>query len=395
MNTSTLRSVVVGSLMCLAPLVARAVEFDQQKLTAIPDAIQPLIAENEISGAVTCLVTKTGVVHTGTAGRADVAANRPMQSTDLFWIASMTKPVTGVAIMMLQDEGKLSVSDPVSKYIPEFAGIKTKEGKPANITIQQLMSHTAGLVDNTREDTRAAKTLADLIPPFVKEPTQFEPGTQWRYSQTAINSLGRIVEVVSGQSYPEFLDKRLLGPLGMKDTTFYPSPEQQKRIAKSYTKNKEGKLQESPIFIFAGRKLEETDRVPLANGGLFSTAPDYARFCQMLLNDGALDGKTYLKPETVKQMRTPVTGEMKAGFIPGSAWALTVGVVKEPTGVTATLSPGTYGHGGAYGTQAWIDPTTGVAYVLMIQRANFANMGGADGSAVRKAFQEAAAKAMK
>jgi CubicO group peptidase (beta-lactamase class C family) len=394
MNTSTLRSVLVGSLMFLAA-TARAAEFDQQELTAIPDAIQPLIAENEISGAVTCLVTKTGVVHTGSVGRADVAANRPMQSTDLFWIASMTKPVTGVAVLMLQDEGKLSVSDPVSKYIPEFADIKTKDGKPANITIQQLMSHTAGLAENTGEETRAAKTLADLIPHFVKKPTQFEPGAQWKYSQTAINSLGRIVEVVSGQSYPEFLNKRLFEPLGMKDTTFYPSPEQQKRIAKSYTKNKEGKLQESPIFIFAGRKLEETDRVPLANGGLFSTAPDYARFCQMLLNDGSLDGKTYLKPETVKQMRTPVTGDMKAGFIPGSAWALTVGGVKEPTGVTATLSPGTYGHGGAYGTQAWIDPTTGVAYVLMIQRANFANMGGADGSPVRKAFQEAAAKAMK
>jgi CubicO group peptidase (beta-lactamase class C family) len=182
----------------------------------------------------------------------------------------------------------------------------------------------------------------------------------------------------------------------MKDTTFYPSAEQQKRIAKSYAKSKDtGKLQEAAVSLFAGRKLEATDRVPLANGGLYSTAADYARFCQMLLNDGTLDGKTYLKRETVKQMQTPVTGTMKAGFIPGSAWALTVGVVAEPTGVTATQSPGTFGHGGAYGTQAWIDPAKGVAYVLMIQRSNFANMGGADGSPVRQAFQEAAAKAMK
>jgi CubicO group peptidase (beta-lactamase class C family) len=390
MTTSTsLVALLLTTL--LSPLT---LAIDEAKLAAIPARMKDLVDKNEVSGVVTLLATKDKILHTSAVGMADVETKTPMSEDSIFWIASMTKPITGVAILMLQDEGKLSVEDPVAKYIPEFASINTGQGKPANITIKQLMSHTAGLAENTNEETRAAKTLADLIPPFTKKPTQFEPGTQWRYSQTAINSLGRIIEVVSGQSYPEFLARRIFQPLGMKDTTFYPSPRQQQRLARSYSR-KDGKLVAQEIFIFAGRKLEETDRVPLANGGLFSTAADYARFCQMLLSEGTLDGKTYLKPETVRLMRTPVTGTMKAGFIPGSAWALTVGVVAEPTGVTATLSPGTFGHGGAYGTQAWIDPTRGIACVLMIQRANFGNMGGADGSIVRQAFQEAAAAALK
>jgi CubicO group peptidase (beta-lactamase class C family) len=374
-------------LLIAACSTARAAE-----IAGISDKLKPFIEKQEISGAVTLVVTKEGVVHQSAVGESDVAARTPMKVDDVFWIASMTKPVTGVMVLMLQDEGKLNVDDPVAKYLPEFANVKTPSGKPANLTLKHLMTHTSGLAEATNPQQAAAKTLADLIPHFVAKPTGFEPGTQWRYSQSGINTLGRIVEVVSGQAFVEFLDKRLTGPLGMKDTTFYPSKEQQARLAKSYERVKEGNLKAADIFIFAGRKLEETDRTPLPNGGLFSTAADYGRFCQMLLNEGTLDGKQYLKPETVKLMRTVFTDQVtnKVGFVPGSGWGLTAIVVKEPTGVTEALSVGTFGHGGAYGTQAWIDPVKGRAYVLMVQRRNFPN---ADASDVRKAFQEAAAAA--
>jgi len=177
----------------------------------------------------------------------------------------------------------------------------------------------------------------------------------------------------------------------MKDTTFYPSAEQMKRLATSYKRTDDGKLEPAKIFILEGHDPSARDRYPAANGGLFSTAGDYGRFCRMLLNGGSLDGKTYLKPETVKLMRTVSTGDLHTGFTEGNGWGLGVGVVRQPQGVTASLSPGSFGHGGAYGTQAWIDPEKGVAYVLMVQRANFKN---SDDSEVRKAFQDAAAGAV-
>jgi CubicO group peptidase (beta-lactamase class C family) len=270
--------------------------------------------------------------------------------------------------------------------------MKNADGSPVKttITVKHLLTHTAGLPENSREETRAAKNLQDVVAAFATKPMSFEPGSKWAYCQTGINSLGRIVEVVSGKRFEDFLDERIFKPLAMPDTTFYPSNEAQKRIARSY-RVENGKLTPAEIFIFAGRDLADRDRVPLANGGLFSTAPDYGRFVRMLLNDGSLDGKTYLKPETVKLMSAVQTGELKTGFTGGNAWGLGVCLVRKPQGVTAALSPGSFGHGGAYGTQAWIDPVRKVGYVLMIQRANFPN---SDGSDVRKAFQDAAAKAL-
>jgi CubicO group peptidase (beta-lactamase class C family) len=287
--------------------------------------------------------------------------------------------------MALQDEGKLSVDDPVGKYLPELAELKTADGKVAKLTLRHLLTHTSGMGEASGEESKAARKLADLVPIFAKKPLAFEPGTRWQYCQSGINSLGRIVEVVSGQSFPEFLQKRFFDPLGMKDTTFYPAKEQLPRIAKSYTRT-DGKLQEAALWPMFDPTLP--DRFPAANGGLFSTAGDYGRLCRMLLNQGSLDGKQYLKGETVRQMSTIQTGEIKTGFTDGNGWGLGCCVIRRPQGVSAMLSPGTFGHGGAFGTQAWIDPVKGVAYVLMIQRSNFPN---ADNSDVRRAFQAAAA----
>ena len=196
------------------------------------------IAKHEIAGAVTMVVAKDRVLHLEATGLADVASKRPMTPETLFWIASMTKPVTGVALLMLQDEGKLSVTDPVAKYLPEFASLKTPSGKPANLTITQLATHTSGLGE-AGPDAQKAKTLADLVPLWLAAPMQYEPGAQWRYTQSGINALSRIVEVVSGMTFDAFVQKRIFDPLGMKSTTFYPDASQRARLVTAYAKNKE------------------------------------------------------------------------------------------------------------------------------------------------------------
>ena len=191
--------------------------------------------------------------------------------------------------------------------------------------------------------------------------------------------------------FEQFAYERLFGPLGMKDTTFYLTEEQLPRLAKSYTRTGKGQLEETEIRFLNGKSPRSRDRFPAANGGLFSTAIDYARFGQMVLNDGAFEGKRYLKAETVKQMSTIQTGTLKTGFTDGNGWGLGWCVVREPKGVTAMLSPGSFGHGGAYGTQAWIDPGKRRVYILMVQRANFKN---SDDSEVRRGFQETASAAL-
>jgi CubicO group peptidase (beta-lactamase class C family) len=358
-----------------------------EAFAGIARAVQDSIAKEQIAGAVTLVATPDKVLHLAAAGEADRAAHKPMRPDAMFWIASMTKPITAAAVLMLQDEGKLSVDDPAAKYLPELARLKTADGKPAQPTLRHLLTHTSGMAEATQEESLSAHTLADLIPHYAEKPLQFSPGAKWQYCQSGINSAGRIVEVVSGQSLPDFLRQRLFVPLGLKDTTFYLSREQISRLATPY-RNVDGKLQ--PAHVIADYDWARTNRYPAANGGLYSTAADYARFCQMLLNQGTLGGKQYLTPAAVGRMATIQTGDIKTGFTSGNGWGLGCCVVRQPQGVTAMLSPGTFGHGGAYGTEAWIDPVKRVIYVLMVQRANFLN---ADASDLRRAFQTAAAAA--
>ena len=367
-------------------------------LPGIGSAMQDMIGKNEIAGAVTVVVSKDKVLHLETTGFADVAGKRPMSPDTLFWIASMTKPVTGAAILMLQDEGKLTVGDPVAKHLPEFAALKTPSGKPANLTIAQILTHTSGLGEASGPAAAQAKTLADLVPIWLAAPMQYEPGERWKYTQSGINAGARIVEVVSGMTFDVFVQKRIFDPLGMTSTTFYPTDAQRARLATAYAKNKEtGALEAVPPRPDFGPR----DRPPQGNGGLYSTATDYARFCRMLLNGGTLDGRRYLSAAAMSYLTTPQTGSLPTGFFQNDTfgnyganygWGITTSILRTPhAGVAAMLSPGTYGHGGAWGTQAWIDPVKGVAYVLMVQRSNFAN---SDASDVRRAFQEAAARAL-
>jgi len=358
------------------------------EIPAVTKAMQAAVDQVEVAGAVTLVASPDATLHVSAVGMADVAAGKPMRDDALFWIASMTKPLTASAILMLQDEGKLSVNDPVAKYLPELAALKTADGKPGNLTLKHLLTHTSGMGEASPAQSLAARTLADLVPAYL-QPLKFEPGTKWQYCQSGINSLGRIIEVVSGKSLPDFFQERLLTPLGMKDTSFYPGPAQLARLAKSY-KLVNGKPEEAALNLIAD--LARPERFPAANGGLFSTARDYARFCQMLLNRGVLDGRRYLSPEAVAQMSAIQTGDIHTGFTEGNGWGLGCCVVRQPQGVSAMLSPGTFGHGGAYGTQAWIDPVKRRIYILMIQRTNFP--GGSDASEVRRAFQAAALGAL-
>jgi CubicO group peptidase (beta-lactamase class C family) len=371
---------------------------EEPKLPGIGAAMQEMIAKNEIAGAVTAVVTRDKVLHLESTGFADVAAKRPMTADTLFWIASMTKPITGAAILMLQDEGKLQVADPVAKYLPGFADLKTPSGKPANLTIAQILTHTSGLGEASGPAAQQARTLADLVPIWLAAPMQYEPGERWKYTQSGINAAARIVEVVSGMTFDAFLQKRLFDPLGMTHTTFYLDDKPRARLVTAYAKNKEtGALEPVPPRAEFGPR----DRPPQGNGGLYSTAPDYARFCQMLLNGGTLEGRRYLSAAAMKFLTTPQTGGLPTGFFQNDTygnrganygWGIATCILRAPhDGVAAMLSPGTYGHGGAWGTQAWIDPVKGVAYVLMVQRANFAN---SDASGVRHNFQQAAANAL-
>src|ERR1043166_8706375 len=230
------------------------------------------------AGAVALVATHDRVLCLDAVGCADLAAKKPMAKDSMFWIASMTKPITGAAVMILQDEGKLNVADPVEKYLPEFknqwlvAEDLTNELKlvrPARpITLHDLLTHTSGI--NGPNTPRYDSTLAEMAMAYSQSPLMFPPGSKWKYSTPGMNTLGRIVEVVSGQSYADFLQKRIFDPLDMRDTTFWPTPEQAKRIAKSYKKTATG-LEEIPVSIIKPGTLSDRRRMPIPAGGLFST----------------------------------------------------------------------------------------------------------------------------
>ena len=380
------RVVCAVLLMTMLSLAAPARSESPSVSAPISQVMEKFIDNQDVAGAVTLVASGDKVLHLGAVGLADVKGKKPMSTDTICWIASMTKPITGTAVMMMQEAGKLSVDDPVSKHLPEFKQLKDKQGKPIEVTIRQILTHTSGLGEINNAQAKSAKTLADVIPLYVSQPVQFESGTKWQYCQSGINTAARIVEVVSGESFPAFLEKHLFQPLKMKDTTFYLSEEQLPRLARSYSRTKEGKLEEAENFILLRLSPTSRERFPAANGGLFSTAPDYARFCQMVLRGGELDGRRYLKPESVKYMTSILTGDLKTGFTDGNGWGLAWCVIRQPQGPTAALSAGSHGHGGAYGTQAWIDPKKNKIYILMVQRANFPN---ADASELRQALQNA------
>lgn len=359
------------------------------EIEAITERMRTFVAAGEIVGAVTWIGTPERILHHSCVGLADLASQRPMAPDTVFWIASMTKPVTATAVMMLQDAGLLSVADPVAKHLPEFRDLKDQAGREISITIRQCLTHSTGLSEVSPDETADISTLAGLIPRIAAKPVRFRPGSKWEYCQTGIDTTARIVEVLSGMTFPEFLQERLFGPLGMTDTSFHPTAEMLGRLATPYRRTADGGFETAPFAILGEKPLTDRSRLPLPHGGLFSTAGDYGRFARMILNDGGLDGRRYLSAAAVREMSSVQSGGLRTGFTPGNGWGLGWCVIRKPQGVTATLSPGTFGHGGMFGTQAWLDPVTKRAHLLLIQRADFLN---ADASEVRKALHESAAQ---
>lgn len=354
-------------------------------ITAIDAAMQGCVDDRQISGAVTLVGHQGEIVHLGAVGQSNIAWKTEMTPSTLFAIASMTKPIVATAVVILQDEGKLSVDDKVSQYIPAFADVKLKNGESPirEITIRDAITHTSGLAGTQT----FPGSLAEAVDELSQRPLAFQPGTKWQYSP-GLNVAGRIVEIVSKQSLDSFLQERLFQPLGMQDTTFVPEKEQQLRLAAIYAPG-EDKQSLVPVENY----ITDLSSVKGANpsGGLVSSAPDLFCFYQMVLNQGEFRGKRIFSPEAVKQMTSPQTGDLVTGFTPGNCWGLGWCVVRQPQGVSGMLSPGTFGHGGAFGTQGWIDPKTETIYVLLIQRTKFGN---SDASEIRKTFQQLANDAL-
>ena len=361
-------------------------------------SLMPFVDRGELSGAVAVTGTAAGTTATAVVGKASLETGRPMTADTPFAIASMTKPVTAVAVLSLADAGKLTVDDPVEKHLPEFKGqmlvtARGKDtltlGKPARpVTLRDLLTHTGGLAGTYGPGlpdvyTRRPYTLKETTLAVSQKPLEFAPGSKWSYCNPGIDTLGRVVEVASGTSFADYCQKTVFDPLGMTATTFHPSAEVVARMAVTYGQ-KDGKL------VPAASKIIDYwpgATHPIPAGGLVSTGADYARFLRMLLNKGELDGKRVLAAGSVADMTRVQTGDLATGFSPGMGFGFGVGVVREPQGVTAALSAGSFGHGGAFGTQAWADPVRGRFVILMIQRTGLPN---ADGSAVRQAVQGAA-----
>jgi CubicO group peptidase (beta-lactamase class C family) len=368
----------------LLPLSARDASPPSSK--PIVAAVQPFVDSHSLAGAVMLVADKDKILSLDAVGYADVGAKKPLRTDALFWIASQSKPITATALMMLVDEGKVKLDDPVEKYLPEFrnqlviaAQDKDKTlfvlRKPAHsITIRQLLSHTSGLPFKSalEEPTLDQHTLRDGVRSYAMTPLQTEPGTAYAYSNAGINTAGCIIEVVSGMPYEDFLDKRLFGPLGMKDTTFWPNEEQLTRVAKSYRPDKDKTGLEETTIGQLKYPLNDRKRQPMPAGGLFSTATDIGRFCQMILNGGVFEGKRYLSEAAVKEMTSKQTGDS----------------LKDNYGLGWSTGGGNVGHGGAYATNMNIDTNRGLITVWMVQHNGYPGDGGKSQGAFRKAAED-------
>jgi CubicO group peptidase (beta-lactamase class C family) len=360
---------------------------NQTILAQVPQRMKHFIDEQTVAGAVTLIARGNDIVEFHALGMADIEAGHAMQKDTIFQIMSMTKPVTAIGIMMLAEEGKLALRDPVEQYLPEFrnqrvaANIGPDAGRlgtpEQTVTIRDLLTHTAGIQDAPpapiQDYTRLMNVpLAEVVRQLARQPLLFQPGTQWSYSSPGIEILGRIIEVCSGRKYEDFIAERILRPLGMKDSFFYPPAEKLSRIAMVY-QQKDGKLVRSPATILGGdpAKHRQGAVFPAPGWGLYSTAEDLLHLYRMMLNNGSYENHRYLSPFSVHLMtEAHTTGIHPVGWMRGADYGLAWEVVTDPLGELAGHLKGTYGHGGAFGTQGWIDPAGDLISILLIQRSD-------------------------
>ncbi|HZT78124.1 MAG TPA: serine hydrolase domain-containing protein [Vicinamibacterales bacterium] len=367
----------------LAAAAPESVGVSSERLHRLDAAMKKIVDDQQVAGLVTLVERHGKIVDFNAVGRRSAASAEPLQKDAIFRIYSMTKPVTGVAMMMLYEEGKWRLDDPVSRYIPAFAKLKVYTGKndegapkledaKRSLTMRELMTHTGGLgyvlnsnnpVDKMIIDANVLNPMASLqtmIDGLAKMPLLAQPGTRWSYS-IGVDVQGYLVEKFSGQSFADFARTRIFEPLGMNDTAFYVPKEKLARF--------------SEVHKGAGASLALDPRMdptvvplgPSGGGGLFSTAPDYARFCEMLLEGGQLNGVRLLAPRTVEMMRTNhVNPEALKTMPAGTGWGLDFQVVTDAAAAGDSVSDGTFSWFGIAGTWFWIDPKADLAFVGMV-----------------------------
>lgn len=349
----------------------------------IKTALQPYVARHSIAGAVMLVASKERIVGLDTVGYADLRARKEMRPDTLFWIASMGKPVAATALMMLVDEGRIRLDDPVEKYLREFrpaemvlsadkTRVELQQPRTA-ITLRDLLSHQSGIRYSSSLETAVLDRhpLALRVQSYALEPLLFEPRTDFAYSDAGINTISRVIEVVTGVDYATFLQQRIFRPLNMHDTTFWPTPEQVGRLAKSYTESADGSgLNEVPIAELHYPLSDRKTRFPTAAGGLFSTAADLSQFCRMLLNDGEFNGKRYISKKSLEEMtRNQLSVPARATFVEHASYGSKVNM---PDGYGLgwyTAADGAFQHAGAYSTGMRVDPKQGIATIWLIQQA--------------------------
>ncbi|HWG21425.1 MAG TPA: serine hydrolase domain-containing protein [Terracidiphilus sp.] len=378
-----------------------SVGFSSERLQRLHSVMQQAVDKKEVAGVVTLLARHGKIVDYRAYGQRDMASGAPMTKDTIFRDYSMTKPVTGVAMMILFEEGKWLPNDPIAKYIPQFAHLKVFNGVDAvgkmilvdpdhAPTMHELMSHTAGFtygffgntpVDKMVRDAQVfqGKNLQEMIDKLAKIPLLYQPGKGWTYS-LSMDIEGYIVEKLSGQSLPDFMRDRIYAPLGMKDAGFYVPAEKRSRFATNYWWDPDtNTVSAKPRGFVSPHEYEEPPVEPSGGGGMVSTIEDYYRFARMLANGGELEGKRLLSPATVKLMTTnhvPVP-LLTQGFgiglqqiRPGFGYGYNCAVEYDPEEANLPDGKGTFLWDGAAGTWFWVDPTNDIVFVGMIQRMN-------------------------
>jgi len=392
---------------------AEDVGLSTERLKRVSEAVQRHITAGNVAGAVTLVARRGKIAHFDAQGVMDVDTKKPMAKDNLFRLASMSKPITGAAVMMLVEEGKIRLNDPVSRFIPEFAKLNQvavpKPGPaPAaqagretpydvvsanrQITIADLLKHGSGLVSGGLGSAAAPRlaprsptdTLATYIPKLAAVPLDFQPGTLWRYSgQAGFEVLSRVVEVASGTTYDKFLQERLLGPLGMVDTGFFAPPAKAARVVTM--------SESTPNGLRAVQRTDSTVYFSGA-GGMMSTAEDYLQFAQMMLNGGQLNGRRYLSPQTVALMTSNHTGDMVNGQFGrparGMGFGLSMQVVMDPIAADLRVSKGAYGWAGGTGVSFWIEPAEQIVSIYFVQGGTGGQLRQDVENAIRQAIVE-------
>ena len=373
-----------------------SVGFSADRLANIHKIFQDEVANHQLAGAVTLLSRHGKVVDEQVYGVQDLATGVPMAESTIFRDYSMTKPVTGVAMMILYEQGKWLPSDPISKFVPEFAHLNVFKGvdasgnmilaKPDHApTMKELMSHSAGfsygaghtVVDAMYKDKHVMQSanLQEMIDKLATIPLNYEPGQGWTYS-VSMDIEGYIVEKLSGQSLPDFVHDHIFAPLGMKDAAFYVPADKRSRFAGLYRDDAEGRLVPN-AQPGAAPDYASQPTMPSGGGGMVSTIGDYYRFARMLANGGELDGVRILAPSSVKLMTSnhlaenQLTGKFGIGMSimrPGFGYGFNCAVIYDPIEAALPDGKGTFFWDGAAGTFFWVDPTNDVVFVAMLQR---------------------------